>query len=237
MAKLYFRYGAMNSGKSTAMLQAAYNYEERGHRVLLTKPSIDTRGDLGILSRLGVSREVDFVLAPDSDVYAKFQQHRERTIKRYDRDVSSLLVDEAQFLTEAQVDDLLRIALLEDVPVLAYGIRTDFQTVAFPGSRRLLEIAHSLEELKTICRCGRKAVFNARKVDGVFVFDGDQVAIDASSSEGVDGVHETTYESLCGLCYLQESHGVLNNGRRQWPLEGTPAIDVAYLTGPDPDFT
>lgn len=237
MAKLYFRYGAMNSGKSTAMLQAAYNYEERGHRVLLTKPSIDTRGDLGILSRLGVSREVDFVLAPDSDVYAKFQQHRERTIKRYDRDVSSLLVDEAQFLTEAQVDDLLRIALLEDVPVLAYGIRTDFQTVAFPGSRRLLEIAHSLEELKTICRCGRKAVFNARKVDGVFVFDGAQVAIDASNSEGEDGVHETTYESLCGLCYLQESHGVLNNGRRQWPLEGTPAIDVAYLTGPDPDFS
>jgi thymidine kinase len=227
----------MNSGKSTAMLQAAYNYEERGHRVLLTKPSIDTRGDLGILSRLGVSREVDFVLAPDSDVYAKFQQHRERTIKRYDRDVSSLLVDEAQFLTEAQVDDLLRIALLEDVPVLAYGIRTDFQTVAFPGSRRLLEIAHSLEELKTICRCGRKAVFNARKVDGVFVFDGAQVAIDASNSEGEDGVHETTYESLCGLCYLQESHGVLNNGRRQWPLEGTPAIDVAYLTGPDPDFS
>ncbi|WP_158862542.1 thymidine kinase [Leifsonia sp. AG29] len=224
MAKLYFRYGAMNSGKSTAMLQAAYNYEERGHRVLLAKPSIDTKGDMGILSRLGVTRQVDFVINPDTDAYGKFQQHRERVIKRFDRDVSALLVDEAQFLTEAQVDDLLRIALLDDVPVLAYGIRTDFQTVAFPGSRRLLEVAHSLEELKTICRCGRKAIFNARKINGVFVFDGDQVAIDGDS---------VSYESLCGKCYLQESRGVLNNGRRQWPVEAAPA----YLSEPDPDFT
>jgi thymidine kinase len=221
VAKLYFRYGAMNSGKSTAMLQAAYNYEERGHRVLLTKPSIDTKGDLGILSRLGVTREVDFLITPETDAYGAFQRHRERTIKRFDTDVSALLVDEAQFLTEAQVDDLLRIALLAGVPVLAYGIRTDFQTVAFPGSRRLLEIAHSLEELKTICRCGRKAVFNARKVDGRFIFDGDQVAID-----GVD----VTYESLCGSCYLDESGGVLNSGWR-------PKADFSYRSGPDADFT
>ena len=223
MAKLYFRYGAMNSGKSTAMLQAAYNYEERGHRVLLAKPSIDTKGDMGILSRLGVTRDVDFLIAPETDAYGSFQRHRERTVRRYDRDISALLVDEAQFLTETQVDDLLRIALIENVPVLAYGIRTDFQTVAFPGSRRLLEVAHSLEELKTICRCGRKAIFNARKVDGVFVFDGDQVAIDGAS---------VSYESLCGVCYLQESDGVLNNGRRRWPLEST-----AYVSEPDPDFT
>ena len=236
MAKLYFRYGAMNSGKSTAMLQAAYNYEERGHRVLLTKPSIDTKGDMGILSRLGVTRQVDFLLAPETDAYATFQKHRERTVKRYERDVSALLVDEAQFLTEAQVDDLLRISILEDIPVLAYGIRTDFQTVAFPGSRRLLETAHSLEELKTICRCGRKAVFNARKIDGEFVFDGNQVAIDASSEQdeaGLGGYREVSYESLCGACYLQESHGVLNNGRRRWPVDST----AAYAQGPDPDFT
>src|SRR6185436_14799652 len=102
------------------------------------------------------------------------------------RDVACLLIDEAQFLSENQVDDLLRIAIQQDVPVLAYGIRTDFQTVAFPGSRRLLEVAHSLEELKTICRCGRKAVFNARTVDGEFIFDGDQVAIDQGA---------VTYES------------------------------------------
>jgi thymidine kinase len=201
VAKLYFRYGAMNSGKSTALLQAAYNYEERGHHVLLAKPSIDTKGDLGILSRLGVRRNVDFVVEPDTDVYARFQKYRERTVTRFGRDVSCLLVDEAQFLSEKQVDDLLRIAILEDIPVLAYGIRTDFQTVAFPGSRRLLEIAHSLEELKTICRCGRKAVFNARKIGGHFVFDGAQVAIDGE---------EVSYESLCGACYLQESSGVLN---------------------------
>ena len=201
MAKLYFRYGAMNSGKSTALLQAAFNYEERGHRVLLAKPAVDTKGDRSIVSRLGVVREVDFTIEPDADVLDRFQQQRTQVIEEHGRDVSCLLIDEGQFLTSDQVDDLLRIALMDDIPVIAYGIRTDFQTVAFPGSRRLLEIAHSLEELKTICRCGRKAIFNARRIDGRFVFDGDQVAID-----GVD----VTYESLCGVCYLEESGGVLN---------------------------
>ena len=201
MAKLYFRYGAMNSGKSTALLQAAFNYEERGHRVLLAKPSVDTKGDRDIVSRLGVVREVDFTIAPAEPVFETFQAHRTAVIAEHERDVSCLLIDEAQFLTGEQVDDLLRIALLDGIPVLAYGIRTDFQTVAFPGSRRLLEIAHSLEELKTICRCGRKAIFNARLVDGRFVFDGDQVAIDGEA---------VTYESLCGVCYLEESAGVLN---------------------------
>ena len=155
MAKLYFRYGAMNSGKSTALLQAAFNYEERGHQVLLAKPAIDTKGDRDIVSRLGVVREVDFTIAPDADVLDAFQHQRTGVIEEHGRDVSCLLIDEAQFLNSDQVDDLLRIALMDDIPVLAYGIRTDFQTVAFPGSRRLLEIAHSLEELKTICRCGR----------------------------------------------------------------------------------
>lgn len=201
MAKLYFRYGAMNSGKSTALLQAAFNYEERGHHVLLAKPSVDTKGDRSILSRLGVVREVDFTIGPADEVLERFQQQRTRIIEDHGRDVSCLLVDEAQFLTSDQVDDLLRIALMDDVPVLAYGIRTDFQTVAFPGSRRLLEVAHSLEELKTICRCGRKAIFNGRLIDGRFVFDGDQVAIDGA---------DVTYESLCGVCYLEESGGVLN---------------------------
>ena len=109
--------------------------------------------------------------------------------------IACLLIDEAQFLTHEQVDQALEIAVLDDVPVLAYGIRTDFLTNGFPGSLRLLEIAHSLEELKTICRCGRKALFNARKLDGKFVFDGEQVAI--------DGVN-VTYESLCPSCYLSE---------------------------------
>lgn len=220
MSKLYFRYGAMNSGKSTAMLQAAFNYEERGQQVLLAKPQIDTKGDSAIVSRLGVSRPVDFTIAPDEDIYEVFNAQRARVLHETGLPVSCLLVDEAQFLTEGQVDDLLRIAILEGVPVLAYGIRTDFQTIAFPGSRRLLEIAHSLEELKTICRCGRKAVFNARKVGDRYVFDGDQVAID-----GVD----VTYDSLCGSCYLEESDGVLNSGWR-------PKADFSYRSAPDADF-
>jgi thymidine kinase len=211
----------MNSGKSTAMLQAAYNYEERGQEVLLVKPQIDTKGDNAIVSRLGVRRPVDFTVAPDEDIYSAFETQRARVRRSTGKDVSCLLVDEAQFLSESQVDDLLRIAILERIPVLAYGIRTDFQTVAFPGSRRLLEVAHSLEELKTICRCGRKAVFNARRIGDRFVFDGDQVAIDAG---------DVTYESLCGACYLQESDGVLNNGRRS-------KADFVYDSAPDPDFT
>ncbi|MFK4482599.1 thymidine kinase [Curtobacterium sp. AB7] len=206
MAKLYFRYGAMNSGKSTGLLQAAYNYEERGHRVLLAKPAVDTKGDREIVSRLGVTRTVDLVFAPDADVRSAVAaagavDPQSDRLDGMVRSVSCVLVDEAQFLTPRQVDDLLRIAVLDEIPVITYGIRTDFRTEAFPGSARLLEVAHSLEELKTICRCGRKAVFNARTVDGRFVFDGSQVAID-----GVD----VAYESLCANCYLTESGGRLD---------------------------
>ncbi|WP_116417466.1 thymidine kinase [Subtercola boreus] len=201
MAKLYFRYGAMNSGKSTALLQAAYNYEERGHHVLIAKPSTDTKGERSIMSRLGVVRDVDFLVGPDQSLRDVFLAEREAVRASGAGEVSCLLVDEAQFLTARQVDDALRIALIDDVPVLAYGIRTDFLTAAFPGSGRLLEVAHSLEELKTICRCGRKAIFNPRKVNGAFVFDGAQVAIDGD---------EVTYEALCGRCYLEESDGQLS---------------------------
>ena len=234
MAKLYFRFGAMNSGKSTAVLQAAFNYEERGQQVLLAKPTIDTKGDSRVVSRLGVSRPVDFVLAPDDDALAVFAEQRHRVIRDTGVDVSCLLIDEAQFLTELQVDALLRIAIQESIPVLAYGIRTDFQTVAFPGSRRLLEIAHSLEELKTICRCGRKAMFNARKVGGKFVFDGDQVAIDTASEGGsiVASSADVAYESLCGACYFVESGGSFGTGR---PAAETARM-ASYASAPDPDF-
>jgi thymidine kinase len=208
VAKLYFRYGAMNSGKSTALLQAAYNYEERGQRVLLAKPAIDTKGASQIESRLGMTRDVDFLIGPRDDARALFAQERDRVLAESaeellpaePRDVACLLVDEAQFLSAEQIDDLFRIAVLDGIPVMAYGIRNDFRTHAFPGSARLLAIAHTLEELKTICRCGRKAVFNGRLLDGRFVFAGDQVAIDGA---------EVTYESLCGNCYLEESGGVL----------------------------
>lgn len=212
------------------MLQAAFNYEERGQEVLLVKPQVDTKGDSDIVSRLGVRRPVDFTVSPDEDIYAAFDSQRAKVTQRTGKDVSCLLVDEAQFLSESQVDDLLRIAIQEGVPVLAYGIRTDFQTVAFPGSRRLLEVSHSLEELKTICRCGRKAVFNARSVNGQYIFDGDQVAIDTSSDLSAGGAQAVNYESLCGACYLEESNGVLNNGRRS-------KADFVYDSAPDPDFT
>jgi len=202
VAKLYFRYGAMNSGKSTSLLQAAYNYEERGQHVLLAKPAIDTKGASEVSSRLGMTREVDFLVDADADVRALFAAHSG------DTDIACLLVDEAQFLTPEQIDDLFRIAVEDGIPVIAYGIRNDFLTHAFPGSARLLAIAHSLEELKTICRCGRKAVFNGRVIGGRFVFDGDQVAID-EGAEGESAPQLTTYESLCGACYLQESGGRL----------------------------
>jgi thymidine kinase len=194
VSKLYFRHGAMNSGKSTALLQAAHNYEERDQAVLLAKPAVDTKGNSTIVSRLGVSREIDFLVTPKQNLRTLFAERRALSIAT-GRDIACLLIDESQFLTAEQVDQALQIAVLDGVPVLAYGIRTDFLTHGFPGSIRLLEIAHSLEELKTICRCGRKAMFNGRKVDGKFIFDGEQVAID-----GVD----VTYESLCPVCYFDE---------------------------------
>ena len=196
MSKLYFRYGAMNSGKSTALLQAAYNYEERTQHVLIAKPSVDSKGDKSIISRLGVSRDVDFLITPTQNLREKFASEAESLNQAENKKIACLLLDEAQFLTPEQVDQCLEIAVLDGVPVLAYGIRTDFKTLSFPGSKRLLEISHSLEELKTICRCGRKAMFNGRLLNGAFVFDGEQVAIDGD---------QVTYESLCANCYLEKT--------------------------------
>lgn len=193
VSKLYFRYGAMNSGKSTALLQAAHNYEERDQHVLLAKPAVDSKGEKAILSRLGVDREVDFLITPKENLREAFANYVNAFTAKTGNKIACLLIDEAQFLTREQVDQAMEIAILDDIPVLAYGIRTDFLTDGFPGSIRLLEIAHSLEELKTICRCGRKALFNARLVNGAFVFEGDQVAIDQGN---------VTYESMCPTCYF-----------------------------------
>jgi len=219
VSKLYFRYGAMNSGKSTALLQAAYNYEERGQRVLLAKPGVDAKGDREIVSRLGVTRPVHFLIGEGHDVLELFFAQRRALADATGSPVACLLIDEAQFLTPAQVNDLLRIAVVQDVPVLAYGIRTDFRTEAFPGSARLLEVAHTLEELKTICRCGRKALFNARRIGEKYVFDGEQVAIDT--------LNDVRYESLCAACYLAESGGVLDG----------EAVTVPQSLAPDADFS
>lgn len=186
MAKLYFRYSAMNSGKTTAVMQAAFNYEERGMRPVIMKPLVDTKGGKTIVSRLGISRAVDIMLRPSDKI--------ETVMKKYS-DCNCVLVDEAQFLTPSQVDELFWYASSGDVPVLAYGLRTDFQTQGFPGATRLLELAHELQELKTICRCGKKALLNGRKKAGKFIFEGSQVAI--------DGEKDIEYESLCAKCYLK----------------------------------
>jgi thymidine kinase len=183
VAKLYFRYGAMNSGKSTALIQVAHNYAERGQRVLVVKPAVDTKSPV-VLSRVNVARDVDVVLEEDAAL---------RDIVLAEDAPDCVLVDEAQFLTPAQVEDLFRLAVLDGIPVIAYGLRSDFRTRGFPGSLRLLELAHSIEELKTICRCGRKATLNARTVDGAFTQTGSQVEIEGDAG----------YESMCGACYLR----------------------------------
>lgn len=177
----------MNAGKSTALIQVAYNYEERGQKVIIIKPSVDTK-HTNVLSRMGAQREVDIALTPEADVKQVVTEYIE-THGAPD----CILVDEAQFMTREQVNGLFELAVLDGHPVIAYGIRGDFKTNAFDGSARLMEIAHSLEELKTICRCGRKAIFNGRKINGEFVREGSQVAIDGQQAE---------YESLCGKCYL-----------------------------------
>ncbi len=190
MAKLYFRYGAMNSGKSTSLIQVAHNYEERGQRVLVVKPATDTKSP-AVLSRISVAREVDLV-ADERTVL------RDAVLATPGPRIDCVLVDEAQFLTDEQVEDLFRLAVQHNVPVIAYGLRSDFRTRGFPGSIRLMELAHSIEELKTICRCGRKATLNARTIGGTFTSSGDQVAIDGSAE------HTVGYESMCGTCYLQK---------------------------------
>jgi thymidine kinase len=189
MAKLYFRYGAMNCGKTTALIQVAHNYQERGMETLIVKPRTDTKGDDQIISRLGVSRRVDILADSGTDLYHILSQRSDEQ-----GPYNCVLVDEAQFLTVAQVDQLFEIAVIKGIPVICYGLRTDFRLNGFEGSARLLLLAHSLEELKTICHCGRKAMVNGRKVNGSFVFEGQQVAI--------DGENDVEYQSLCPQCYF-----------------------------------
>ena len=190
MSKLYFRYGAMNSGKSTHLMQVAYNYEERGLRVVLIKPETDKKGGDKLVSRLGVTRKVDLVISAEDNIY----EMTEENVKEYGK-LDCILVDEVQFLKSYQIDELFKISVKLDIPVICYGLRTDFQMQGFEGSTRLLLLAHSIEEMKTICKCGSKALLNARKVNGRFVFEGEQIAIDH-----VDNVE---YESLCGKCYYK----------------------------------
>lgn len=194
MAKLFFRYGAMNSGKSTNLLQVAHNYEENGMKVIIVKPKIDTKGNDKIISRIGVERKADLLIDKESNIF-------EIVRKKY-KNIDCILVDEAQFLDPNQIDNLMKIVVNLDIPVICYGLRTDFKTEAFPGSLRLLSIAHSLEELKTVCKCGRKAIFVGRYVNGKFTIEGDQVAI--------DGKDNVTYKSMCAKCYEDAKSKLIN---------------------------
>lgn len=189
MGKLYFRYGTMNSGKRTMILQVAKNYEEKKMNVKIIKPKVDSSNENVIISRIGTMRDVDYLIEKDDNL-KKFlkSSHEEK--------VSCILVDEAHFLNNEQVDELYLFTKKYDIPVICYGLRTDFKTNVFPGSLRLFELADKIEEIPTICECGRKAKINARIINGNFVTTGEQIVIEGGS--------DTNYESLCGKCYLEK---------------------------------
>ena len=182
MAKLYFNYSSMNAGKSTVLLQAAYNYLERGMTTLLLTAAVDDRAGTGkIASRIGLNAEAD-IFSADDDLFAHVRA------KHAQKPVDAVFIDEAQFLNEAQVWQLARVADDLKIPVMCFGLRTDFQGKLFPGSAALLALADNLKEIKTICWCGRKATMVAR-LDGAgaIVEEGDQVVIGGDES----------YISLC----------------------------------------
>ena len=184
MAKLYFKYGAMGSSKTAQALITKYNYEENDLKVWLIKPSADTRDGAQLLrSRIGLESLVE-VIAPDVDVYARFLGSR---VRRCD----VIIVDECQFLTEEQIDQLRSIVDDHNIPVMCFGLRTDFQTKLFPGSRRLMEVADTIQEIKTICDCGAKATVNARISDGYIVTEGAQVVLGGNDC----------YIAMCHRCY------------------------------------
>lgn len=191
MAKLYFRYAAMNAGKSTSLLQAAYNYEERGMAVVLLTAELDSRDGVGqITSRLGLSRAA--VTFNASHSMAARIAHAQQT--KWIANLSCVLIDEAQFLTTTQVQELHRWAHTYDTPVMCYGLRSDFQGNAFAGAASLLVLADDIEEMKTICECGKKASMNARFTDtGERIREGEQVLIGGNGR----------YRGLCPDCFYQ----------------------------------
>lgn len=192
MAKLHFKYGAMNSGKSDTLIKTAFNYEERGLATLTVKAAVDTKGEDWVVARGGARRRVDVLVEHGEDL-------RDRIHATADaqglRPLHCVLVDESQFLDREQIDQLYLVAKRDGISVICYGLRTDFLTAVFPGSQRLFELADNFEKLPTMCRCGAQAEFNCRLVDGEHVFHGDQVAIDGA---------DVSYESLCGTCFMQE---------------------------------
>ena len=189
MAKIYFRFGAMNCGKTTALLQVAHNYEEKGMNIILIKPKVDKKGNMNIVSRLGIERKVDILIDTNEKLI---------DLLKLDN-INCILVDEVQFMTKEQIKELWLIAKLKDIPVICYGLKTNFKGKLFEGTKALIEVADELDELITICRCGKRAKFNARVVNGKYVKSGEEVAID-----GIDA----KYEPLCGKCYIENVLGI-----------------------------
>ena len=183
MAKLYFKYGAMGSSKTAQALITKFNYEERGMSVWLIKPATDVRDGVTVIrSRIGLAADAE-VIAPGDDIRKIFDSMGRRDV---------IIADECQFLTPEQVDQLRSVVDEEDVPVLCFGLRTDFQTKLFPGSARLFELADSITEIKTICECGSKATVNARiGPDGKVVTEGEQVLLGGND----------TYLAMCHSCW------------------------------------
>ena len=183
MAKLYFKYGAMGSSKTAQALITKYNYEENDMSVWLIKPSADVRDGVNILrSRIGLQAEVD-IMTPEMDIYEIFRNRGGKC--------DAVIADEAQFLTPEQIDQLRAIVDDFNVPVMCFGLRTDFQTKLFPGSRRLMEISDTIQEIKTICDCAAKATVNARINDGFGVTEGAQVVLGGNDC----------YIAMCHRCY------------------------------------
>ena len=186
MAKLYFKYGAMGSSKTAQALITKYNYEENDMKVWLIKPSADTRDGVQLLrSRIGLSAAVE-VMTPDMNIFDVFRETQMG-------DCDAVICDECQFLTEEQIDQLRAIVNECNVPVMCFGLRTDFLTRLFPGSRRLMELADCIEEIKTMCDCGSKATVNARISDGYIVTEGAQVVLGGNDS----------YIAMCHKCYVR----------------------------------
>ena len=198
MSKLTFKYGAMNSGKSNLLINAAYNYTEQGLPVVTMKPFIDTKGDEFIIARTGATRAVDILARPEDDVRKEVKLYIARMALEK---LHCVLVDEAQFLLPEQIDQLSEIAKIDKISVIAHGLRTDFMTHLFPGSARLFELADRIERIPTMCGCGDQAEFNCRKIGGIYRFEGSQVAI--------EGENEVTYDSLCLKCYKDERDKLL----------------------------
>ena len=187
MAKLYFKYGAMGSSKTAQALITKYNYEENDMKTWLLKPSADTRDGAAILrSRIGLQAEGE-IAGPETDIYSRFQES-------IAGNCDAVIVDECQFLTPEQIDQLRAIVDDYNVPVMCFGLRTDFQTKLFPGSRRLMEVADTIQEIKTICDCSAKATVNARiGADGYIVTEGAQVFLGGNDS----------YIAMCHRCYVR----------------------------------